>query len=333
MFQSATVIRQIAAIMQVAAITCTVLLTCVLGCRHESDQHDFLHGSAHDFHIYWPPIAPKFKEPTNKRPLLHGNVSIKETTTATEDCTLEICVTITRPSTERHRQFWNSQLSFADLPWMDQVRVWDSASKWQWPNVPFLLRRHGKERVERYGGIDPSKKVDNDFAAVLIRRYDTSDSTESADTQNSPFVSAQWYDKQWYDEQWHGKHKQGDKKQKTDIHSLVHTASSDTFRIHVARKAERSTGKHKLWLIYADLLHSRPPKSWPKEPEWSGGILTYCEINWEKRPNQRTRGTVQFLAPTESTGFNWKRWSEDASFPARSRLTDAPNLPEDESRH
>ena len=27
----------------------------------------------------------------------------------------------------------------------------------------------GKERVDRYGGVDPGKGIDNDFAAVLIR--------------------------------------------------------------------------------------------------------------------------------------------------------------------
>ena len=57
---------------------------------------------------------------------------------------------------------------------MRYVRVWDKDNRWLWPNLPYLLRLHGTERVERYGGVDPGKGVDNDFAAVLMRKYDES---------------------------------------------------------------------------------------------------------------------------------------------------------------
>ncbi len=39
---------------------------------------------------------------------------------------------------------------------------------------------HGKARFERYGGVDPGKGVDNDFAAVLIRAYDATGEVERA---------------------------------------------------------------------------------------------------------------------------------------------------------
>ncbi|MCA9148401.1 MAG: hypothetical protein KDA92_03835 [Planctomycetales bacterium] len=223
-----------------------------------------------------------------------------------EDCTLEIVVTITRPSSEVAREFWNSQLAFADVPWMDEVRVWDSASQWQWPNLPFLLRRHGQERIERYGGVDPGKLVDNDFAAVLIRSYDDDGEVERSGAGNSPLVSAEW---------------RGDIEVDNDIHTLVHVARSETFEVHIGMANGPQSGLLKLWIIYADFLGAWPPSTWPQEPEWAGGILTYGEIRWEKMPDELCRGSVRFLTPSTSTGFDWRKWSDDPRAPAQSRLS------------
>lgn len=279
----------------------------ISGCSPKPQPLPKLDGGTHAFDIYWPPVAPKAEGNRARQPLLSGSVAIRETNEGGDSIALEIAVKITRPPTERDREFWNSQLAFADVPWMDEVRIWDADQKWQWPNLPFLLRRKGIERVERYGGVDPSKRVDNDFAAVLIRKFDEDGSMESEDTQDSPLVSAEWY---------------GDGQQQTDVHSLVHVAKSDTFKIHVGRNVEHSAGKLNVWLIYADFLGSRPPASWPKDREWAGGILTYCEINWSKPPNQPCRENVQFLTPDTSTGFDWATWSENLSYPAKSRLAD-----------
>lgn len=279
------------------------------GCTSERHTGQPLDGSMHDFEIYWPPIALESKSTSGRVPLLRGDISFKELRTTGQSGSLEIVVTITRPSDEAAREFWNSQLAFSDVPWMDQVRVWDSNSLWQWPNLPFLLRRHGQERIERYGGIDPDKLVDNDFAAVLIRSYDVLGKTESSATLNSPLVAAEWF---------------GNSAGKNDIHTLVHVARSESFKVQVGTTEENNSGMLKLWIIYADFLGSRPSTKWPREPEWAGGLLTYCEITWEKPPGQSCRGSVGFLTPPSGTGFDWERWSDDPNAPAQSRLTDAP---------
>jgi len=281
--------------------------TTISGCTREPQRKNTLDGTRHEFAIHWPPIAPEVERARKKPPLLRGDVSISESITADQRRALKIAVTIRRPSDEEGRKFWNSQLAFSSVPWMDEVRVWDSEEKWQWPNLPYLLRRYGEERVERYGGVDPEKLVDNDFAALLIRKFDVEGKVESQDTFSSPLVSAEW---------------RGNGEPDTDIHTVAHVANSDRFVVHVGGGDERAKGMLKLWLIYADFLGSLPPRSWPEEREWAGGILAYCEIVWEKVSGEPCLGTVRFLTPSRPTGFEWAEWSTDPSGPAQSRLTD-----------
>lgn len=173
------------------AVVSFLLPMFVSGCARGPQLTEPLHDRTHKFDIFWPPIDPEAARTGVRRPLLHGNIAIEDAIATGDDCALDITVTITRPSTESDREFWNSQLEFANLPWMDEVRVWDSAAKWQWPNLPFLLRRSGIERVDRYGGVDPGKRVDNDFAAVIVRKFDA-EGIESRSTQDAPLVSAAW---------------------------------------------------------------------------------------------------------------------------------------------
>ena len=277
-----------------------------LGCDHEAPTNAPSCVTTHEFSIHWPPIDPNSNSASEKQPLLRGDLTLEGIETADRGQALAITMTIRRPTGDPERQFWNSQLAYADLPWMDDVRVWDADSHWQWPNLPFLLRLHGQERVERYGGIDPGKGVDNDFAAVLIRRFDALGEIESDTSRESPFVSAKWY---------------GDREGKTDIHSLVHVAKSERFVVDLG-KDKRSTGRLKLWLIYADFLGSRPPASWPREGEWAGGVLSYCEIDWEYFENQPPQSVVRFLTPPSGTGFDWEDWCQTEPDPAPSRLSD-----------
>jgi hypothetical protein len=283
---------------------CAATIGC--GSQEAPRRGDILNNSTHPFDIFWPPIAPESSSGVGRQPLLRGDIAIRETPAGRSQRLLEIAVTITRPSDDDARNFWNSQLAFSDVPWMDEVRIWDAKSEWQWPNLPFLLRRHGLERIERYGGVDPGKRVDNDFAAVLIRSFDVSGKHEIPSSAASPLVSADW---------------QGDSKGPTDIHSLVHVARSDSFEVHVGADDEDSSGLVKVWLIYADFLGSRAPDTWPKEREWAGGILSYCEIRWEKPAREPCRGAVRFMTPSASTGFNWEAWSEHSSPPAKPRLS------------
>lgn len=263
------------------------------------------------FDIYWPPRDPQENPPASAKPLLRGTLTLAAKPAARAGAEVRLVVTVTRPSEEADREFWNSELAFADIDWMSEVRVWDADGKWLWPNLPYLLRLPGLERVERYGGMDPGKHVDNDFAAVLIRKYDPRGEAESPETEDAPLVSAQWHAEGTAD---------------TDRHTIMHVAESDTFLLHLGGENEPARGRLKVWLIYADFLGARPPRTWPRAGEWAGGILAYFEIDWETSPDHVCRGIVRQKRPEESTRFEWADWvvrrrgSDESE--ARVRLSD-----------
>ncbi len=266
------------------------------GChgREPSTPKSDLDGAACNFDIFWPPRDPVEQTPgADIRPLLTGTLTVDITRVKGANAEARLAITIVRPSEEADRQYWNSQLAFADITWMNEVRVWDAEDKWLWPNLPYLLRQPGLERIERYGGIDPGKQVDNDFAAVLIRKYDADGNVESPDTKGSPLVSAEW---------------QAVPPVPTDLHTVVHTACSETFVVHLGDGSRVDRGRIKVWLIYADFLGSWPPRSWPQEREWAGGILAYFEIDWETDLTQDCRGTLRTIRPREGSGFDWAAW-------------------------
>ena len=133
---------------------------------------------------------------------------------------------------------------------MSRVRVWDDQKNWLWPNLPFLLRAHGEERTERYGGTDPSRGVDNDYAGLLIRAYDAT-GMEFATTTELPLVSAEWHPVPMRD---------------MKSTTIVHRARSDTMKVELHAPA----GRLDVWLIYADFLGTSASSRWPREPEDAG---------------------------------------------------------------
>ena len=284
-------------ILQALSIGCHREETTTKKCEDSLTAAESLDQAACDFDIYWPPRDPQDRKPASKNPLLRGTLDIETKQAAADGDELRLVVTLTRPSEEADRRFWNSELAFADIAWMSQVRVWDAEKKWLWPNLPYLLRLPGRERVERYGGMDPGKHVDNDFAAVLIRKYDAAGKTESPDTKQSPLVSSQWYPEPMAN---------------TDGNTVVHTAKSDTFVLHLGGENQTARGRIKVWLIYADFFGARIPRTWPKAREWAGGILAYFEIDWETSPGKACRGIVRHTRPEKSTLFDWDEWVERA---------------------
>lgn len=287
------------------ALALGVQLLCV-GCdRVETPTTaDSLDGVVCPFSVYWPPRDPRDNPPESAKPLLRGSLALDAKQVARGGAEVRLVVTVTRPSEETDRQFWNSELAFADIAWMDEVRVWDADRKWLWPNLPYLLRLPGQERIERYGGTDPGKHVDNDFAAVLIRKYDARGKAEASETKDAPLVSAEW-------------HAEGTAK--TDLQTIVHVAKSDPFLLHLKADNHPARGQVKVWLVYADFLGTRPPRTWPKEREWAGGILAYFEIDWETSAGDGCRGIVRHKRPEEGTGFKWAEW---AAGTAQVRLSD-----------
>jgi hypothetical protein len=272
-----------------------------------------LRPTACDFHVYWPPQDPEEAVKQSTKPLLNGTLSVVPEVQPRDVTALRLAITLTRPSEETDRAHWNSALAYAYMDWMEQVRVWDEKQTWLWPNLPYLLRLPGREHVERYGGVDPGKGVDNDFAAVLIRKYDAAGRVESPETKAKPLVSAEW-------------HPVG--ATNTDGHTIAHTAKSDEFLLHVGAEPEAARGQIKVWLIYADFLFSRPPRTWPKAKEYAGGILAYFEVDWSASPGRPCQGTVRQKRPKEGTGFDWANWVErkpDSDHSdARVRVSDAP---------
>jgi hypothetical protein len=259
-----------------------------------------------DFGVFWPPRDPS-QQPTNgTQPLLDGQVvlwfeGLRETRPV-----IRLRVTLTRRSDAAARERWNSRLAFPEYDWMRQVRVWDADQRWLWPNVPYLLRFHGTERVERYGGVDPGKGVDNDFAAVLLRKYDPAGTQESEDTRRAPLVSAEWYPVG---------------PDRVDKQTVVHGAQSDVFTLHPGGTGEARSGWAGVWLIYADFMGAKLPEGWLTDPEWAGGILAYFEVRWTLGTDGGCDVSVRQLAPARSTGFAWERWA------ARTRAASGSSSP------
>ena len=233
-----------------------------------------------DFPIYWPPDAPRRSK--NAEPLLNGKLVISLGKIDGEDV-LNVRTELTRPESEQDRERWNRQLAFPEYDWMARVRVWDSSTKWLWPNLPFLLRAHGIERQERYGGVDPGKDVDNDFAAVVLKPIDV-----QSDEELPVEVSVEWH---------------GPRSAPVNKRSIVHRALSDDLQVAVG-----SRSKFAVWIIYADFLESAAPRGWPDEQEFDGGILAYFTINIDTAENGSSVIDAAFEKPTHSTGVDWEQW-------------------------
>ena len=267
-----------------------------------------------EFGVYWPPQDPADPAGPAGDPLLEGALCVRPISTSDESVgQAELWVTVSRPNDEEHREAWNARLAYRHLDWMRQVRVWDDQQQWLWPNLPYLLRAHGTSRIERYGGVDPGKGVDNDFAAVLIREYDATGDTEATTTRTQPLVSAEWLPVDG---------------ESGDRESIVHHAESERFRLHLRPSDSSRRGRLGLWLIYADFMGAPVPQAWPKQREFAGGILAYFEIDWTLDPGGGCHLKIAQRTPPGSTGFDWAKWidpaDESKNGRAEPRLTNSP---------
>ena len=251
-----------------------------------------------EFGVFWPPVDPGRPPGGSNQPLLWGTLSVFETSQDRLSSAFRLDVTLRRQHSEDDRLRWNKTLAFPEHDWMAEVRVWDRDQKWLWPNLPFLLRAYGQERVERYGGVDPGKGIDNDFAAVLVRppAHEQSGAHKSdASNTTQPLVSAEWH---------------AVDAESLDGRSVVHVARSDEFRVRVSQDGgQAESGKLGVWLIYADFLGARTPRNWPSIGEWAGGILAYFEVTWRRSANGNIEFGIEHLVPPTDTGFDWRSWS------------------------
>ena len=245
-----------------------------------------------DFPVFWPPRDPATPPPPAARPLLRGSVRAQLEETPATGWVMRITLTLTRSTDEAAREHWNSRLAFPEYDWMKYVRVWDADHRWQWPNLPYLLRLHGKERVDRYGGMDPGKGVDDDFAAIVIRKYAATGTSSAAASR--ALVSAEWYPVGVTN---------------VDRQTVVHIARSDELTLHLGRTSDRPQGRASLWLIYADWMEGSAPGNWPKEPEYNGGILAYFELTWQPASDGVPVLAIRQAVPPRATGFPWAGWT------------------------
>jgi len=240
------------------------------------------------FRVDWPPKDPADARRLRTPPLLNGRLAVSGGQHDGET-TLNIRVVLTRADSESGRERWNRQLAFPEYDWMSRVRVWDDHRKWLWPNLPYLLRAHGIEREQRYGGVDPGKGVDNDFAALVIKPVGSAE----VDTD---LITAEWF---------------GRAGGAVDKRSIVHEAFSDDLQwaIPVDGDLAAQSGVVGVWLIYADFLESRAPDSWPDTPEFNGGVLAYFSIHWRLDGDGRVAivKTVNEIPPA-ATGVDWPNW-------------------------
>lgn len=283
-------------------LACTFSAVGLNGCdRGPSDVRPEVSDISAEFGVFWPPWDLERSLSASGEPLLHGELSVFETETG-EPNAFGMHVTLLRPHGERDRIRWNEKLAFPEYSWMAKVRVWDRNRKWLWPNLPYLLRAHGEERVERYGGIDPGKGIDNDFAAVLIRPLEhESSGTEKQEPSEleRPLVSAEWHSVDTG---------------KPNKRSVVHIARSDDFIVRLLPGSRRSkSGRLGVWLIYADFLGEVTPKNWPSNDEYDGGILAYFEVSWQRNSGGEFEFEIEHLVPPSDTGFDWASWSTGPS--------------------
>ncbi|MCX7010693.1 MAG: hypothetical protein NTY53_26185 [Kiritimatiellaeota bacterium] len=136
--------------------------------------------------------------------------------------------------------------------------------------------------------------MDNDFAAVLMRKFDATGQNESATTKDAPLVGAEWYPVDATD---------------VDKQSIAHIAQSDEFTLQLGRPEVNGQGRATIWLIYADFLGAPVPKSWPVTPEYAGGILACFEMRWDLSEKRGNEISVRQIVPTHSTGFDWAKWA------------------------
>ncbi len=238
------------------------------------------------FRVDWPPQTPSDGRRTKSPPLLWGNLLVSAGQKNGRTM-MNFRIELTRGDSDSDRARWNQQLKFPEYDWMSRVRVWDSERAWLWPNLPYLLRAHGVEREQRYGGVDPGKRIDNDFAAVVIKSAGTGTNdgqfTSIGGNWHSPPVG--WIDKR----------------------TVIHHALSEDLQRTVPDSQMR--GELGVWLIYADFLDFSPPRSWPDEPEYDGGILAFFSIQWKRNDDDSLIiQSVKNEIPPKSTGVRWEEW-------------------------
>ncbi|MBT3202638.1 MAG: hypothetical protein HN350_22285 [Phycisphaerales bacterium] len=261
-----------------------------------------------EFDINWP-LGRLRRRSRSRRNLLTGQLLVASDISQPGDPKITVGLIITRTHAKNaDRKYWNTMTEFKQYQsWMPYVRGRDaSKQEWLWPNLAYLFKIHGYDRLERYGGWDRGHRNDNDFGGVLIRKLTAGDDAEPP----GPLVSADW-------------HAAGTKD--AGRFDVVHSARSDTFTLHPSG----DNGSVRLWFIYGDFMDWSPPwkyatgpmKNRPLQKEYDGGIIAQFRIDWTRAPAGPFEFKVTQETPNVDTGFNWRKWI------ARRAAWDTPKAP------
>lgn len=152
--------------------------------------------------------------------------------------------------------------------------------QWPWPRLDWFLSGSGGD--ESYGSVDPGTGIHNDYAAIVIREYD-SYGQETIRTRGTgagtdvtwpgPLISTTWL----------------------PLHSFgapaTHDIRSVGFKLNLGYT-------YKVWIVMADMF-SNPFAGAPEEGS-AGGTIVYFEIDEVGRINQKW--------PPPSTGYFWDKY-------------------------
>jgi RHS repeat-associated protein len=224
---------------------------------------------------------------------LQGELSLSESGWGTAASKLEIGIKVTRASSEKDRALWNRIIGWRPY--------WDSDHKWKWPNLAALLSAKGITDVTRYGGPDPGKdNVDNDFSAVVIRKYTSSASGDvEVDTVGNPLISADWIP---------------EGEGNLTLASISHVAKiREKLVIHPDETKQPCKGSIKVWMTYADFMQSQTDilkNKWPLE--FNGTVVAHIKIswNWEKGKEFSPVFETVTTAPPPTGVTYWRYWMD-----------------------
>ncbi len=215
--------------------------------------------------------------------------------------TIRVRPRMKRPNSEKFRASWNSEMMTTvpedwerdyftrNLTRDEYYDLDDQTGVWFYPNLSEVLSATGP----RYGGYDPYKEVDNDFAAILIHHYGA-DGTLRTSASN-PLISAKWHS--------------------VDVtnagsYDNSHVAGSEQFLL----TPNKCGGYYVIAMMYADMMgFGSGPRCGPtaKDSNAAGQYLVVVKMEYEKNPTVDGYNIKikDISVPDEFLSFDWDVWN------------------------
>lgn len=162
---------------------------------------------------------------------------------------------------------WNSSEQQVPNEWNREA--WESDSegnRWLWPDLAKLLNGD-------YGGFDPVKRVDNDYAIVIVRHYDA-----EGNEVGQPQASRRW-------------HTIGN-----PSGEVSHVAGVEEFCIWPP--CSTTAGRVQVWVVMCDTwgepLYPGSPLEGPEDAygERGGSTIAYSELHYRRDPRNGLKWSI-----------------------------------------